>query len=80
MQFIKMKPLLCTYAFESFAFTMNKLVPPVCSCDVALESTEFAAEMRFSSVNKHVCSQIRGLSTRIISLVAFEGFLLRVSF
>ena len=58
---------------------MHKLVPPVCSCDVAFESTQFAAEMLFSCVNKHVYSQSRSLLARIITHVAFEGFLFWVN-
>ena len=71
----KLKLLLRIYAFESFAFRMHKLVPPVCRCDVALESTQFAAEMLFSCVNKHVNSQSQSFFGRKITLVAF----LRVS-
>ena len=71
----KLKLLLRIYAFESFAFRMHKLVPPVCRCDVALESTQFAAEMLFSCVNKHVNSQSQSFFGRKITLVAFEGFL-----
>ena len=58
---------------------MHKLVPPICSCDVALESTEFATEVLFSGVNKHVYSQSRSLLARIITLVAFVGFLFWVN-
>ena len=75
----KLKLLLRIYAFESFAFRMHKLVPPVCSCDVALESTQFATEMLFPCVNKHVYCQSCSLFGRKVTLAAFVGFLFWVN-